>query len=144
MGNCINSNAILSVETNKFINYNIIDKKYKITVGTYLYSNKEQTNNNGSNTMISQGICIGYKNKQIHRIKFGMIHRYNNITVELYFENNIKLIFVNNKESNKIKITLVFNNLNKVIYISKEKFKKSIELIDNNSEYIDLIFNLTQ
>lgn len=134
MGNCFGSHKIFNNLTNNFLNYNIIDKEYKIIIGIYLESDSSKLN---TNTMICQGICIGQNgNNKINKIKLGIIHRHENKMVELYFENNIKLLFI--KNNNNIKLVLTSND------ISIEKnvdhsIIKNIKFINNNSEYIDLI-----
>jgi hypothetical protein len=139
MGNCFGSKNILNNLTNYFLNYNVIDKEYKIIIGTYLESNS--SNNFNSNTMINQGICIGYNGDiVINRLKIGMIHRYENKIVEFYFENNIKLMFVKNKDGN-IKFVLTSNDI-KIEKNMDIQIIKNIKLINNNSEYIDLLLNL--
>lgn len=137
MGSCIGGNVVLKELENNFLNYNIIDKKYNIIVGTYFNTNESKK----SNTMINQGICIGYNNNKINKIKFGIMHRYGNKMVELYFENNIKLI-VNKENDNKIKMLLTFNDSCIEKYIDYDIIKQ-FKIINNNSEYIDLIHNLT-
>lgn len=133
MGCCIGTNVVLKEHEKKFLNYNIIDKKHNIIIGTYF-------NTNETNTTINQGICIGNNNNnQINKIKLGIIHRNINL-VELYFENNIKLIMIKEYE-NKIKMTLSFNNSTIEKYIDYDVIKQ-YKTINNNSEYIDLIFDL--
>ena len=138
MGMCIVSYGVFNSITNKFIKYNVIDKEHNIVIGIYSDYNKSIK----SNTMINQGICIGYNNNLIHKIKFGIIHREMNI-IELYFENNIKLVFIQekNEKENKIKIILTVNDLTVKKYIDLKVIEK-IKLINNNSEYIDLLFDL--
>lgn len=140
MGSCISSNGGLKKLENNFLNYNIIDKKYNVIVGTYFNTNKYKKSKK-SNTMINQGICIGYNNNEIYKIKFGIIHRTYTKTVELFFENNIKLI-INKENDNQIKMILSFNDLNIEKYIDTDIIKQ-YKIINNNSEYIDLIYNLT-
>lgn len=134
MGCCISTNVVRKELLDKFLNYNIIDKKYGIIVGTYLDGNEK------SNTLISQGICIGYNNNKINKVVFGIIHRHGNGTVELYFENNIKLII--SKESNdQLKMILTFNGSNIEKYIEHDIIK-NYKIINTNSEYINLLFDL--
>lgn len=141
MGNCIGTNIILNRLTDKFINYNIINKEYNIIIGIYIDTQKSKN----SNTLINQGICIGYNNNEINKIKFGIIHPRMSL-VELFFENNISLSFVreiNNKNNNdtKIKMILTFKNCKIIKYIDNSIIKK-IKSINNNSEDIDLIYRL--
>lgn len=139
MGNCYGSQNVLNDLTNNFLNSNIIDKEYKIIIGTYIESNKSKNLN--SNTMISQGICVGYNgNIVINKIKFGMIHKYENKMVELYFENNIKLLFIKNQDGN-IKFILSINDI-KIEKNLDSEIIKNIKSINNNSEYIDLILQI--
>lgn len=139
MGNCFGSQNSLDNLTKNFLNSNIIDKEYKIIIGTYFESDCSKKFN--SNTMINQGICIGYNgNYTINKLKFGMIHRYENKIVELYFENNIKLLFIKNKDGN-IKFVLTSNNITIEKNINLQIIK-NIKLINNNSEHIDLLLNL--
>jgi hypothetical protein len=137
MGSCIGKNAVLKELENNFLNYNIIDKKYNIIIGTYFNTNES----NKSNTMINQGICIGYNNNKINKIKFCIIHRYGNKMVELYFENDIKLIIIR-ENNNQIKMLLTFNGSCIEKYIDYDIIKQ-FKIINNNSEYIDLIHDLT-
>jgi hypothetical protein len=139
MGNCLGSQNSLDNLTNNFLNSNIIDKKYKIIIGTYSESNSSKKFN--SNTMINQGICIGYDgNHIIYKLKFGIIQRYENNTVELYFENNIKLLFIKNKDGN-IKFILSSNDINIEKNMNLQTIK-NIKSINDNSEHIDLLSNL--
>lgn len=139
MGNCYCSQNLLNDLTNNFLNSNIIDKKYKIIIGIYVETNSSKNYN--SNTMINQGICIGCNgDDKINKLKFGMIHRYENKKVELYFENNIKLLFVKNKDGG-IKFVLSSND----IMIEKNMdipIIKNIKSINNNSDHLDLLLNL--
>jgi len=91
--------------------------------------------------MINQGICIGYNNNEIYKIKFGIIHHYNNKIVELYFENDIKLIIIREND-NQIKMLIIFNGSCIEKYIDYDIIKQ-FKTINNNSEYIDLIYDLT-
>ena len=135
MGSCISGNVVLKELENNFLNYNVIDRKHNIIIGTYLNTNKL----NNSNIIVNQGISIG--NNEINQIKFGIIHR--NINhVELYFENNIKLIIIKEYD-NKIKMLLSFNGSNIKKYIDYNIIKK-YKTINDNSEYIDLIYDLTK
>ena len=131
MGNYIYPKKISNNLTNQFVDWYILDKEYNIIVGIY----------KNSNTMINQGICIGYNNNVINKIKLGIFHRHNGTTVELFFENNIKLILTKDISSDKVKLTLACNNLKIDKYIDI-KIIKNIKLINNNSEYIDLIFKI--
>ena len=136
MGNCYGSQNVLNNLTKNFLNYNIIDKDYKIIIGIYV-----DTNTN-SNTMINQGICIGTNgNEKINKLKFGMLHHYKNKMLELYFENNIKLFFVKNKDGDDIKFVLTYNNIIIQKNISQQIIK-NIKYINNNSEHIDLLLNV--
>lgn len=137
MGSCIGTNAVLEELKNNFLNYNIIDKKYNIIIGTYFNTNQSKK----SNTMINQGICIGYNNNEINKIKFGIIHRNMNY-VELYFENDIKLIICREND-NQIKMLLSFNGSNIEKYIDCDIIKQ-YKPFNNNSEYIDLVYDLTK
>lgn len=116
----------------KFLNYNIIDKEYKIIIGNY--STFDESNK--SNTMINQGICIGFNNDKIYKIKFGIKHKYHNI-VELYLENKIKLVFFH-EDKDKIKMELSYDE-NKIEKYIDTKLFEEYKLFDNNSEYINLI-----
>jgi len=139
MGNCYVSKNGLSDLTNHFLNSNVIDKEHKIIIGTYIETKERK--NLKSNTMISQGICVGYNgNIDINKIKFGMIHRYENKIVELYFDNNIKLVFVKN-QNGCIKFVLTINDL-KIEKNMDSQIIKNIKSINNNSEYIDLILKI--
>lgn len=131
MGNCIYSQHISNNLTDQFVDYNIIDKQYNIIIGIY----------KNSNTSIEQGICVGYINNQINKLKFAMIHRHDDIIVELFFDNNIKCLLVKNNIDNKVKLTLSSENILIEKYIDVDIIKK-IKLIDNNSEYIDLIHKI--
>lgn len=135
MGNCIGGNIVLKELGNNFLKYNVIDRKHNIIIGTYFNTNKL----NKSNIIVNQGISIG--NNEINQIKFGIIHR--NINhVELYFENNIKLIIIKEYD-NKIQMLLSFNGSNIKKYIDCDIIKK-YKTINDNSEYIDLIYDLTK
>lgn len=136
MGNCIGTNVEYNELSNKFLNYNIIDKKYNIIIGTYF--NKDEIGK--SNIVINQGICIGYNNDEISKIRCGMIHRHGNVMVELYFENNIKLIVIN-ENNNKLKMILSFNGSSIEKYI-KPYVIKNYKLINSSSEFIDLLHDL--
>lgn len=131
MGNCICSNV-----SNKFINSNIIDKQYNIEIGIYTNSLEKTNSPEKSNTLINQGICI---NNQIYKIKFGIMHKYDTKIVELYFENCIKLIFI--KDNKKIKMIFTFGDKKIEKYIEPNIIKQ-YKKINNNSEYIDLIYEL--
>lgn len=126
MGNCFNSNILNDI----YIDYNIIDNKNNIVVGI----NYEHIN---SNCVISQYITIG-NNKNINKIKFGIIHRCEKM-VELYFENNIKLFL--SKIDDDVKLTLFHNNVKLENYIDVHTIKK-IKFINNNSDHLDLIYVL--
>lgn len=135
MGSCIGKNVVIQELGNNFLKYNIIDRKHNIIVGTYFNTNKL----NKSTVIVNQGISIG--NNEINKIKFGIIHR--NINhVELYFENNIKLIIIKEYDD-KIKMLLSFNNYKIKKYIDCDIIKK-YKTINDNSEYIDLIYDLTK
>jgi len=134
MGNCIYSSIILDDLSSQFIDYYVLDKQYNIIIGIYSNSN--------ANTMINQGICIGYNNNTINKIKFGIIHRHSDKILELFFENNIKLILTKNTDNPNIKLTLIYkNNLKIEKYIDVNLISK-FKLINNNSEYIDLIYKI--
>lgn len=160
MGNYIISSIAMAKKcqifnnpTDKFLQYNLIDEEYKIILG--IYSTKNTNQYIKSNTMINQGICVGYGNNTINKIKMGIIHKYCS-KVELYFENNIKLSFelengnkdemYNDKNEiynneNKIKMILSFNGTKVEKYL-KNNIIKNFKSINNNSEYIDLITQL--
>lgn len=151
MGNCIGTNVDRNELSNKFLNYNVIDKKYNIIVGTYFNkdeigkpnidkSNIDKSNVDKLNTVIYQGISIGYNNNEINKIRCGMIHRHGNVMVELYFENNIKLIVIN-ENNNKLKMILSFNGSSIEKYIEPDVIK-NYKLINVGSEYIDLLYDL--
>ncbi len=131
MGNCIYSNSVLNDLSSQFLDCYILDKEHNIIIG--IYSN--------SNTMINQGICIGCDNNIINKIKLGIVHKYSPKIVELFFENNIKLILTKNDENNHIKLTLFYDNCKIEKNIDINIFKK-YKLINNHSEYIDLIFKI--
>jgi hypothetical protein len=140
MGNCIYSNciypnAILNDLSSQFLDCFVLDKKHNIIIGIYSNSN--------SNSMINinQGICIGYKNNLINKIEFGIIHSHFDKIVELFFENSIKLILKKNKDSENIKLTLIYDNNKIDKFIGVDMIKK-FKPINNNSEYIDLICNI--
>lgn len=136
MGNCINSNIILNNAKSHFLNSNLIDKEYNIIIGIYVNSNKHLK----LNTMINQGIYIGSDNK-INKIKLGIIqYYYDKKMVELYFENNIKIVFIR-EEKNKIKMILNYDKSRIEKYIDIDIIKQ-YKLINNNSEFIDLIYKL--
>ena len=138
MGSCLGTNVVRNELSNKFLNYNVIDKKYNIIIGTY--SNNDESKKSNTMIMINQGICIGFNNNEINKITCGMIRRYGSVMVELYFENNIKLIVV--KENNNLfKMTLSFNGSSIENYIKPNIIKK-YKLINLNSEYIDLLYDL--
>ena len=139
MGICISSNIILDNITNQFLDYNIIDKDYNIIIGIYYDTNISKKSK--KSMLIYQGIYIGYNNNKISKIILGMIHhQYNNKIVELYFENNIKIIFIH-ENKNKIKMILYYETYKIEKYIVSDIIKQ-YKIIDNNSEYIDLIYNL--
>jgi hypothetical protein len=131
MGNCIRLNYIFNDLTKNFIQYNVIDKEYNVIVGIY---------SNNTNILINQGICIGYNNNIINKIKLGMIHKYDKLMVELYFENNIKLLFIK-ENKNQIKMILTFDTCKIEKYIDIHIINE-LKLINNNSEYIDLLYNI--
>jgi hypothetical protein len=130
MGNYFSSNKALDGFTSQFLNYYILDKEYNIIIGIY----------KDSNTMINQGICVGHYNNEISKIRFGIFHRYADFLVELFFENNIKLVLSKNKDNN-IKIVLTKNNYKIEKYIDINLIKNIIPM-NSNSEYIDLIFKI--
>ena len=134
MGCYISVNVVHKELLDKFISYNIIDKKYGIIVGTYL------NNNEKSNTSINQGICMGYNNNKINKIIFGIMHRHCTEIVELYFENNIKLIICK-ETNNRFKMILTFNGTNIEKYIEYDTIK-NYKKINTNSEYINLLYDL--
>ena len=134
MGCYISVNVVHKELLDKFISYNIIDKKYGIIVGTYL------NNNEKSNTSINQGICMGYNNNKINKIIFGIMHRHCTEMVELYFENNIKLIVIK-ENNNQLKMMLTLNGSIIENYIEHDIIKNYI-LINSASEYIDLLYDL--
>lgn len=136
MGSCIGTNVVRNELSNNFLNYNVINKKYNIIIGTYF--NKDE--NGKSNTLINQGICIGYNNNDINKIRCGMIHRYGSEMVELYFENNIKLIVIK-ENNNQLKMMLTLNGSIIENYIEHDIIKNYI-LINSASEYIDLLYDL--
>lgn len=136
MGSCISSNYVIKEHKNKFLKSNVVDKENNVIIG--IYSNTNQYKQ--SNTLINQGICIG-NNNQINKIKFGIIHRNINY-VELYFENDIKLIYTL-EPKNKMKMELTFNNNKIEKYISLDSIKQQYKLINDNSEYIDLVYDLS-
>ncbi len=131
MGNCTYSNVVLNDLSRQFLDCYVLDKEYNIIIG--IYSN--------SNTMINQGICIGYNNNIINKVKLGIVHRYSPKIVELFFENNIKLMLTKNMENENIKLTLFYNK-NKIEKDIDINIFKKYKLINNNSEYIDLIFKI--
>jgi hypothetical protein len=139
MGNCIYPNAILNDLSGQFLDCYVLDKKYNIIIG--IYSNSNSNSNLNTHININQGICIGYKNNFINKIKFGIIHRHFDKIVELFFENSIKLILTKNKDSENIKLTLFYDNNKIDKYIRVDMIKK-FKPINNNSEYIDLICNI--
>ena len=127
---------------NKFIKYNLIDSEYKIAVGIYSTNNINEYTK--SNTMINQGIYIGHNNPSINKIKFGIIHKYGNKKVELYFENNIILSLESvddENKKNKIRMILFFNGKRIEKYANNNILQKFIP-INDDSEYIDLIAEL--
>lgn len=142
MGNCIKNNK--TNYKDKLINYNIIDKKKHIVLGIY----EKPINNNLKNihNNICQGIWIdGIKNinnpnqENIHKLTFGIKILESN-KVELYFENNIKLrIF---KENNLLQYQLKIQNKDIITGFITNNCLKNFKKINNNSEYIDLIFDL--
>lgn len=139
MGICYSSHNISNNLTDNFLNFNIVDKEYKIIIG--IYSETNNSNNLNSNTMINQGICIGHNgNNKIFKLKFGIIHRHNNKIVELYFENNIKLLFIANNAGN-IKFILSSNDI-KIEKNINSSIIKNVKLINNNSEHLDLLLKI--
>ena len=140
MGNYCCSQNIINYLLNNFLNSNIIDDEYKIIIGTYIETNK--INNLYSNTMISQGICVGYnRHVVINKLKFGIFHSCENKTVELYFENNIKLLLIKDNINSDVKLILTSNNKTIEKYMNR-KIIRNIKLINNNSDDIDLILKL--
>lgn len=141
MGNCSCSQNVIGIDnlTKDFISSNVINKEYKMIIGTYLESNN--SNKNNSNTMISQGICVGYNgNYTIYKLKLGMIHKYQNVMVLLYFENNTRLLL---KKKNNNNIAFLFSTDDIRIHGDiDEEIIKNMKPINNNSEDIDLIFKL--
>lgn len=163
MGNCTGSNNLSNVVEKKFINSNLIDSKYKIVLGTYLESNKGSKNLNSQDIQVNQGIWIGKFSDKIYKLKFGIFHQHENKSVELYFEDNIKLVLMKNINTDEIEFTLTYGDIeiietigtinisdeikynNKCIVIKKSISKNTIgnfKYIGNNSEHIDLIVNL--
>lgn len=134
MGNCLKTK--IAINTEQFLHYNIIDEEYNIIVGVYQDSNKFTK----SKMNIIQGICVGTNNDEINKIKLGIVYPHNKKIVELYFENNIKLVLTQ-ENNNGIKMILRTNNIIVEKYIDM-KIVEQYKIINNNSEYIDLIKNL--
>jgi hypothetical protein len=112
-----------------FISYNVLNYEKNIIIGIW-------NNPNKSNTLGNQGIWIGGHDK-IYELTFGMLCA--NMVV-LNFQNSIKLKIYKNKSNN---ITFELTE-NKKDYIKQldDDIKKNLKKINNDSEDIDLIFNL--
>lgn len=136
MGCCLGANAVCNEQPNKWEKFNVIDKKYNVIIGTYYngYDAKK------SSTIVSQGICIGYNNYKINKMIFGIGYLYDNKKVELYFENNIKLII--GKDNGHLKMILFYNNKTIIEKYIEHDIIKKYNKINKNSEYIDLIYDL--
>jgi hypothetical protein len=147
MGNCIKQNNKFNYKE-KFLNYNIIDKKNNIVLGIYEKPINNDLNSlpniviSSPNIVISQGIMVGdIKNnnsENIHKLIFGIKILESN-KVELYFENNIKLIIF--KKNNIIRYQLTVEK-NVITEIIPYDYIKNLKKINNNSEHIDLIFDI--
>ncbi len=138
MGNCTSSKNILSTITNNFINYNILDNEYKIIVGIY-----PKSNDIFNSTQEYEGIYIGkFDNNKIYKLKFGM-YRNENKMIELYFENNIKLILISESvhNVNSVKLILTFNDIRIEKYICNKILKK-IKPTNDGKNYVDLILKI--
>jgi hypothetical protein len=139
MGNYINSIQEIKfnflkkkINLKNFLFHNIIDNENNIIIGIYKNSKK-------SNTISSECICIG---NNINKLKFGMFHNFNiHKIVELYFENNIKVKFIQ-ESNNEIKLILDDNENIKIEKYINKNIIKNLKPINNNSEYLDLIFNI--
>lgn len=137
MGCSLGINNVCYGQTNNFEKYNIIDVKYNVIIGTYY----NEVRVGKINKRIEQGIRIGYNDGKINKIKFGMmIQPRENKIVELYFENDIKLI-IRKENDNRCKMILSFGGTNIKKYIDPNIIKK-YKMINDGSEYIDLIYNL--
>ena len=124
-------------QINNIIGYNNIIKKEEsniakldnnINLGIYTDKNNKEY----------QGICFKniYKNKVIFGISF---KDYN--MIDLFFENDIRLLI--NKNDNNINIEYTDKN-NSIKYnnLIKTESLKNFKKISNNSDDIDLIYNL--
>lgn len=118
---------IIKKKISQFISYNIIDYEHNIIIGTF---------NDNYNASSYEGISIG-DDFNMYKILFGISHE--NRIIELYFENNIKMFFT--KESNLILIEFYSKDIKFKKIISKNTIKE-IKPINQNSDYIDLIFTM--
>lgn len=159
MGNCYSSNNVSKITDKKFIDSNLIDKEFKIFLGIYSCPDNSSKN---LNIQVNQGIWIGKFSNKIYKLKFGIYHQSKNKLVELYFENNIKLVLMKNIDTNEIDFILTCNDIKIIEKIGMHvlndikynddyiKINKNINVniinnfkyIANNSEHIDLINNL--
>jgi|LakMenEpi03Aug12_release.lakeMendotaPanAssembly.Ray.scaffolds.fasta_scaffold553828_1 hypothetical protein len=141
MGNCVYSYGVSDKLTEQFVDFNIIDKEYNIIIGIYKNPNTNTTikYDNGFEHKFIQGICVGKLNNKISKIKFGIFHQCENNILELFFEDFIKLVLI--KVGVQTKLTLNHNDLVIEKYINTEIIK-NIKLINNDSEYIDLILKI--
>ena len=123
INNIIGNNNIIKKEDN-----NIIKLDNNISLGIYTDENNKEY----------QGICFKKINKRKEIFGISFIN-YN--MINLYFENNVRLLL--NKNDNNINIeysdknnSIKYNNLIKIESL------KNLKKISNNSDDIDLIYNL--
>jgi hypothetical protein len=123
INNIIGNNNIIKKEDN-----NIIKLDNNISLGIYTDENNKEY----------QGICFKKINKR--KVIFGISFTNYNM-IDLYFENNVRLLL--NKNDNNINIeysdknnSIKYNNLIKIESL------KNLKKISNNSDDIDLIYNL--
>ena len=125
MGNC-NSKT-----TNNFIDYIIIDKQ--IILG--IWNNPK--NLNKTNTMSFQGICFN-NSDQIYELKY-MIKPNGINTITYNFDNGIMLKITKNHDD----IDIFYKDKNITFTKNMEdKYIKKIKKISNNSDEIDLLYDL--
>ena len=161
---CLTSPSIKSLGS-KFISYNVLDNKYKLCLGIY-YDISVGTKNisasravHNTQSVISQGLCIGCRHKAIRKIKFGIIRRFTgpegSPCVELYFAHNTRLVITREIPSlrtldpnithihptPKFKFCLTSDDISVGGYI-KPDIVKQYKRIARDSEYLDLVYDL--
>ena len=85
-----------------------------------------------------QGIC--FKNSQVNKLTFGIIFK-NFEMVDLYFEENIRLLIKKSDDTLNISYLNKNKNINYKNDIKLDNLK-NLQKISNNSDDIDLIFKL--